>query len=223
MADLADADRLRFTDGRLVTERDLRQAVATPLRVHLDDEPEARLLVEHAHIAQHKPAGVVTALRDPVHPVAHSLLKDAPLFAELRAVGRLDLDTNGLLLWTTDGQLVQRLTHPKRAVPRTYEAALARPFTAPPAPLVLDDGHAPHIQHLEAIAASAAHPSLARPPDAASYARITIVGGAYHEVRRIFAALGSHVLALCRTRFGALTLPPEQPPGAWWTFDPSDV
>ena len=50
----------------------------------------------------------------------------APLHAELRPVGRLDADTSGLLLWTTDGAEIQRLTHPKRAVPRTYQAALAR-------------------------------------------------------------------------------------------------
>ena len=63
---------------------------------------------------------------DARQPVAYALLRGAPLHAELRPVGRLDLDTTGLLIWTTDGQWLHRLTHPRRAVPRTYQAALAR-------------------------------------------------------------------------------------------------
>ena len=99
-----------------------------------------------------KPLGCVTALRDARHPTAYELLAGAPLHAELRAVGRLDLDTSGLLLWTTDGAEIQRLTHPKRAVPRTYQAALARPFAPLPAGrCVLDDGHDPNIVALREL------------------------------------------------------------------------
>ncbi|HEY0708040.1 MAG TPA: pseudouridine synthase, partial [Polyangia bacterium] len=153
-----------------------------PLAVLIEGEPV--LLREHVHLMLHKPVGVVTALRDDQHPVAYELLEDAPLFPHLRAVGRLDLDTSGLLLWTTDGALLQRLTHPKREIPRTYQAALARPFTSPGADLVLDDGHRPVIRALQAAEAATLHPALARPADATVYASITIVGGAYHEVRR---------------------------------------
>ena len=108
--------------------------------------------------------GYITALRDDRHPVAYSLLESAPLFPHLRPVGRLDLETSGLLLWTTDGTLLQRLTHPKRAVPRTYHAALARPFRAPPADLVLEDGHRPNLVDLALIEPEATHPALARRP-----------------------------------------------------------
>ena len=87
-------------------------------------------LFDVARVVLNKPLGCVTALRDPRHPTAYALLRGAPLFDELRPVGRLDLDTSGLLFWTTDGQEIQRLTHPKRAVPRTYQAALAGPFQA---------------------------------------------------------------------------------------------
>lgn len=175
-------------------------------------EGESFTLREHVHLMQHKPVGVVTALRDDQHPVAYDLLEDAPLFPHLRAVGRLDLDTSGLLLWTTDGALVQRLTHPKREIPRTYQAALARPFAPSAGPLVLDDGHQPVIRGLATIEVADLHPALAQPPEATTFATITIVGGAYHEVRRIFAALGSHVLALCRVSFGGLSLPRDLPP-----------
>ena len=105
-------------------------------------------------LALNKPLGCVTALRDPRHPTAYELLTEAPLFGELRPVGRLDLDTSGLLIWSTDGTEIQRLTHPKRAVPRTYQAALAGPFSPLPDKLVLDDGHEPKISALEACRAT---------------------------------------------------------------------
>lgn len=189
------------------------------LRV-LDEEV---VLYDTSHVLLNKPLGCVTALRDSQHPVALDYLDGAPLKDELRAVGRLDLDTSGLLLWTTDGQWLQRFTHPKRQVPRTYQAAIAQPFVQPKPGFTLDDGHQPHITELREIAAADLHPSLVRPEGAALFASITITGGAYHEVRRIFAALGSHVEALCRVRFGNLELPLDLPLGAWRPFRPEDV
>lgn len=183
--------------------------------VMLDGEPLS--LWQRALVLLHKPVGVVTALRDPIHPTAYQLLRQAPLFAELRPAGRLDLDTSGLLLWTTEGALIQRLTHPKRRVPRTYQAALARPFVDPwsAAELVLEDGHRPEVLELKESSPADAHPGLIIPAGTATLATITIVGGAYHEVRRIFAALDSHVLALCRVQFGSFTLPVDLPAGGW--------
>lgn len=194
---------------------------ALPLRVHVGDQEV--VLYEASHVLQNKPLGCVTALTDRQHDVAYDLLAGAPLLNELRPVGRLDLDTSGLLLWTTDGQLLQRLTHPKRKVPRTYQAALAQPFAQPPAGFTLDDGHQPHITEVREINGDSAHPSLARHDDAMLYASITITGGAYHEVRRIFAALGSHVLSLCRVSFGNILLPEDLPLGAYRAVNPEDV
>jgi len=184
-----------------------------PLAATVDDQTVA--LHDRARVLLNKPTGCVTALRDPRLPTAYALLREAPLFAELRPVGRLDVDTSGLLLWTTDGAEIQRLTHPKRAVPRTYQAALARAHAPLPETLVLDDGHRPVVTDLSPLGRDATHPSLAVPADTSALASITIVGGAYHEVRRIFAALGSHVLGLCRVRFGEFELPRDLPPGAY--------
>jgi 16S rRNA pseudouridine516 synthase len=89
----------------------------------------------------------------------------------------------------------------------------------PPA-LVLDDGHQPRIEALAVLPPSELHPSLVAPPESASFASITVVGGAYHEVRRIFAALGSHVLGLCRVGFGRLALPTDLEMGS---FQPVDI
>jgi 16S rRNA pseudouridine516 synthase len=222
-ATLIRAGRVRDAAGTVLDDRRTEIATATlPATVIIDDE--RRLTLHDAfHALLNKPLGVVTALRDERHPTAFALLHDAPLAGELRAVGRLDLDSSGLLLWTTDGQWVQRLTHPKRQVPRTYQAALARPFRAPPPDLALDDGHRPTIRALAEIERGVAHPALAIPPETDALAEITVVGGAYHEVRRIFAALGSHVLGLCRVAFGRLPLPRDLAPGAYVPVDLTEV
>jgi len=208
---------LTIDGAPLTNPRETIAAERLPLAVTVDGVP--RRLFDRVRLLQNKPLGCVTALRDPRHRTAYELLRDAPLHAELRAVGRLDLDTTGLLLWTNDGAEIQRLTHPRRAVPRTYQAALASPFQPLPAQLRLDDGYEPNVLELIELPRAAAHPSLTVPPETAQLAAITIGGGAYHEVRRIFAALGSHVLGLCRVRFGALALPADLPLGAHRLID----
>jgi 16S rRNA pseudouridine516 synthase len=199
---------------------DPRREIAAGTTVRVGDDE--LVLVEASHLLMNKPTGYITALEDDRHPVAYELVRDAPLAAELRPVGRLDLDTTGLLLWTTDGTALHRLTHPKRRVPRVYQAALARSFRAPPADFVLEDGHRPDIANLAVIDAAELHPSLIR-ADAPVFASITIIGGAYHEVRRIFAALGSHVLGLCRVGFGRLALPRDLAPGDYRAVDIGEV
>lgn len=214
------AARAAIADGRLAIDGtvldDSRRELgddALPARALLDGEP--LVLHDRVRLMLNKPAGCVSALRDDHHPTAYALLRGAPLVAELRPVGRLDADTTGLLLWSNDGAEIQRLTHPKRAVPRVYQAALARPFGVWTGDLVLDDGYRPRIEALVAMPAEEAHPSLLIPPQTSALARITVTGGAYHEVRRVFAALGSHVLGLCRVAFGERELPPDLPPGAY--------
>ena len=192
-----------------------------PFRMTLAGRPVE--LHDTFHLMLHKPWGCVTALADARHATASRFVSEAPLAAELRPVGRLDFETTGLLLWTTDGAWLHRLTHPRMEIPRGYHVALARPHQAPPADFVLRDGHRPRVVELGPLPAHAAHPALARPADAAAFAAITITGGAYHEVRRIFAALGSHVLALCRVSYGALTLPVDLPPGNWRPISKQDV
>jgi 16S rRNA pseudouridine516 synthase len=214
--------RVAHRDGAPLGERNTElpagDAAGEAVVVCVDGEEVS--LWDRAVILQHKPVGVVTALRDNRHPTAYDLLTEAPLHGSLRAVGRLDLDSSGLLLWTTEGALIQRLTHPKRRVPRTYHAALARPFAPLPGALVLEDGHRPEIEALAALAPTEAHVALAVPEGATALASITIIGGAYHEVRRIFAALGSHVLGLCRVSYGDYRLPADLPAGGWRPVPP---
>jgi 16S rRNA pseudouridine516 synthase len=206
-------------DGAAIDER--LEPAALPMTVRIREQEY--VLHDSSHVLLNKPLGCVTALKDKQHPVAYDFLRGAVLKNELRPIGRLDLDTSGLLLWTTDGFWLQQLSHPKRQVPRTYHAALARPFVEPPDGFALTDGHRPHITELREIDGSVAHRSLARPEGAMLFASITITGGAYHEVRRIFAALGSHVTALCRVSFGNLVLPEDMALGEHRSVQLSDV
>jgi 16S rRNA pseudouridine516 synthase len=190
-----------------------------PLELLVDGEPIR--LREHAHVMLHKPIGVVTSRNDDRSPTAWALLERAPMHALLRAVGRLDLDATGLLLWTTDTPRIHALTHPRRAVPREYQVALARGFTAPPrdtegrVALTLADQTRPRIVELEPLAEHDRHPALLLPEGTEALARMTLLDGAYHEVKRIFAALDSHVLSLARVAHAGLRLPDELGPGEW--------
>lgn len=190
-----------------------------PVELRLDGEPLR--LREHAHVMLHKPVGVVTSRNDDRSPTAWALLDGAPMHALLRAVGRLDLDAAGLLLWTTDTPRIHALTHPRRAVPREYQVALARSFAAPPRDhegriaITLADQSKPRIVELEPLAKADRHPALLMPEGTEALARVVLLDGAYHEVKRIFAALGSHVLCLARVAHGDFRLPEDLAPGAW--------
>jgi 16S rRNA pseudouridine516 synthase len=217
------AGLVQTPDGAALLDPRAEMGPATlPFAISVEGSPVSTLH-DSVTLMLNKPVGRVTALRDARHPTAYALLRQAPLVDELRPVGRLDLDTSGLLLWTTDGTYLQRWTHPKRAVPRTYQAALARPFRAPPRDFVLEDGHRPSLAALELIRRADVHPALLLPPDTVELATITLTGGAYHEVRRIFAALDSHVLALCRVGFGQLALPVDLDSGSYRLVDPRTI
>lgn len=219
---LCRAGRIATPEGEQLRDPGLKIAPSTlPRTVTLDGEP-VPLHVRY-HLLQHKPVGVVTALRDDRHATAYDLVRQAPLGRDLRAVGRLDLETSGLLLWTTEGALLHRLTHPRYAVPRVYQAALSGAWREPPPGLELDDGHRPEILGLRPLLAEEVHPGLHVPEGTGALASITLASGKFHEVRRIFAALGAEVLGLCRVSFGPLELPRDLPAGAHRELDLHEI
>ncbi|MGH2858278.1 MAG: pseudouridine synthase [Solirubrobacteraceae bacterium] len=145
--------------------------------------------------AVNKPAGVVSTVRDPQRRPTVVSLVGSPL--RLYPVGRLDLDSEGLILLTNDGALAHRLTHPSFEVPRTYRAVLARPpiraaaLSALRRGVMLDDGPtAPARAHRLA-------------PDTIE---LTIHEGRNRQVRRMCAAVGHPVRGLTRVAFGPLAL-----------------
>jgi 23S rRNA pseudouridine2605 synthase len=145
--------------------------------------------------AVNKPPGVVSTARDPQRrPTVVSL---APAGVRLYPVGRLDIDTTGLILLTNDGELAHRLTHPRFEVPKTYRAVVARgpvrerELRALREGVELDDG-----------------PSLPARVElvAADTLEITIREGRKRQVRRMCEAIGHPVRRLERVRFGPLEL-----------------
>ena len=134
----------------------------------------------------------------------------------ISAVGRLDKETSGLLLLTDDGALLHQIISPKRHVAKHYVATLARPLRGDePAvfaagALILEGETKPLI------------PAVMETLSPVS-ARVIITEGRYHQVRRMFAAVGNHVEALHRDRIGGLSLPADLGPGEYRQMTSTDV
>lgn len=159
-------------------------------------------------IMLHKPAGFVCSTSEASRLVYELLperfLRRTPVVA---AAGRLDRDTSGLLLLTDDGPLNHRLTSPRTHLPKIYDARLA-------ADLRGDEGatFASGTMRLEGEAGPLGPATL----DVLGprHARLTLTEGRYHQVRRMFAAVGNHVTALHRSAVGPLSLG-QLPLGEW--------
>ena len=164
----------------------------------------------------HKPLGVTCSTRDPGR-IVHDLLP--PRFRlrspQLSTVGRLDRDTSGLLLLTDDGALLHRIVSPKAKLAKTYEATLAQDLRGDEAALF-----ASGTLMLESENTPLA-PAVLDMVDP-RHARLVLTEGRYHQVRRMFAAVGNHVEALHRSRVGGLTLGDLQP-GQWRILDEADL
>jgi 16S rRNA pseudouridine516 synthase len=164
----------------------------------------------------HKPVGYTCSTRDPGR-IVHDLLPPrfrlrSPL---LSTVGRLDRDTSGALLLTDDGALLHRIVSPKSALAKVYEATLAQDLRGDEAAIF-----ASGTLLLEAETTPLA-PAMLEAIDA-RHARLRLTEGRYHQVRRMFAAVGNHVEALHRSRIGGLALG-DLAPGAWRIVDAADI
>lgn len=167
-------------------------------RIEVDGAP-IRLEVREVTLILNKPTGyVVTAQDEEGRPTVYDLLPGAP--SHLRYVGRLDADTAGLLIMTTDGELAHRLSHPRYEVDKEYEAWVTgvvpeRALDALRSGVPLEDGPtAPAI--IERMPG-------AEPP---TRVRLVIHEGRKRQVRRMFQAVGHEVFRLQRRRVGSLEL-----------------
>lgn len=196
-------------DGMDITDASTRIAVTPdlPQRMTVDgrpvDPPHGVLLILN------KPLGMTCSHKED-GALVYDVLPDRWRRRDpaISTVGRLDKDTSGLLLMTDDGDLLHRIISPKRHVKKTYHATLARPLVGtetalfasgelmlegedkPLAPAVLD---------------------IVSPTEV----RLTVTEGRYHQVRRMFAAVGNHVEALHRESLGGLALPTDLAAGEW--------
>ena len=160
-------------------------------------------------IKLHKPVGVVCSHKEAGRRI-YDLLPPRWRVRDpaLSSVGRLDKETSGLLLITDDGDFLHRVISPKRHVPKSYSATLDRPLPGEEGAvfaagtLRLEGEEKPLL------------PAILEPLSD-NTARLIIEEGRYHQVRRMFAAVGNHVVELHRDRIGGLTLPQDLEPGAF--------
>ena len=172
------------------------------------DPPAGQLLMLH------KPVGTTCSTKDPGRIVYDLLPPRYRLRSPVMStVGRLDRETSGLLLLTDDGQLLHRIISPKSRLPKVYLATLTDDLRGDEAAtfasgtLMLDNEKTPLLPaELEVLDARRA--------------RLTLHEGRYHQVRRMFAAVGNHVVALHRERVGGLSLG-DLPEGEWRSLDAS--
>lgn len=157
----------------------------------------------------HKPAGVVTATKDNRESTVMDLMSGAQ-GKHLSPVGRLDKDTEGLLLITNDGELAHKLLSPGKHVEKTYYAECAGEITADRI-VLLENGVNIGDQELT-------HPAKVRllsQSDSSFVMEITITEGRFHQVKRMVQAVGGSVTYLKRLSMGTLSLDPELPKGSY--------
>ena len=192
-----------LVDGKPAPAADMKVDPQTAV-ILLDGEPLG--YEKFTYVMLHKPAGVLTATEDRRQETVLDLLPPELRRRALSPVGRLDKDTEGLLLLTNDGQLAHRLLSPKSHVDKVYYARVdgalePGDIAAFAAGITLGDG-------LECLPAKL---EILSPTEAL----VTLREGKFHQVKRMLAARGKPVLYLKRLSMGRLRLDPALAPGAW--------
>jgi pseudouridine synthase len=182
-------------------------------RVRFDGKPlESR---DRVYVLLYKPTGYLTTYKDPEgRPTVYDLVKDVGTF--LSPVGRLDLDTSGLLLMTNDNRLAERVTNPESHVPKTY-LVKATPRLADEQLQRLRDG-------LELSDGPTRPAQVTRVRDSEKYTHFEIVltEGRNRQVRRMVEALDAKVLKLVRIKLGRIAIG-TLPIGKWRLLTPAEV
>lgn len=181
-------------------------------RVQLDDQPLT--LPGDIYLMMHKPAGVLSATTDSEQPTAVDLLPPE-LARQVHIAGRLDKDTTGLLLLTSDGQWSHRITSPRHDCPKTYHVQLAEPLT-----------EAARTQLTMGVQLKSddkpTQPAQVAVCSAQAIA-LTIREGRYHQVKRMLAAVGNHVVALHRHSIGSIELDSSLQPGQFRALTEDEI
>lgn len=161
-----------------------------------------------------KPQGYVCSTDDPDHPTVLYFLEE-PVAYKLHAAGRLDIDTTGLVLMTDDGQWSHRITSPRHHCEKTYLVTLEHPLA--------DDTAA----QFEAGVQLHNEDSLTKPAQLEKIedclVRLTLSEGRYHQVKRMFAAVGNRVVALHRERIGEIVMDEDLEPGQYRQLTEQEV
>lgn len=191
---------------------DPRHEVDQFVPISLDGE---LLQAREAHFVMlHKPVGYLSATTDPQHPTVMELLP-SPLREELHIGGRLDRGSSGLLILTNDGLWSRRLTEPRIKLPKTYRVTTLRPISAETTEHFANGIY----MTTEQLTTSPAQLQQLGPCEA----RLTIYEGRYHQVKRMFHAVGNQVVALHRESMGAIVLDPALQPGQYRALTAAEI
>lgn len=182
-------------------------------RVRLDGQPlQTR---ERVYLLLYKPTGYLTTYRDPRgRPTVYDLIADLGTF--VAPVGRLDLDTSGLLLMTNDNQLAERVTNPESHVPKTYLVK---------ASMHLTDQQLQQLRDGIQLTDGPTRPArVRRVRDSEKYTHleITLTEGRNRQVRRMIETLGATVLKLVRVKIGSISIG-TLPIGKWRLLSDREV
>lgn len=182
-------------------------------RVRFDDQP--LVARERLYVLLYKPTGYLTTYKDPAgRPTVYDLVADVGTF--LSPVGRLDLDTSGLLLMTNDNQFAERVTNPDSHVAKTY---LVKAST------VLTDAQLQQLSDGIELADGRTRPATVtrvRNSEKYTHFEITLTEGRNRQVRRMVDALGAKVLKLVRVKVGTIGIG-SLPIGKWRMLTPKEV
>jgi 23S rRNA pseudouridine2605 synthase len=210
--------RALIGDGRVtVNGRAIRDPLrpVVPERVSIAIDGEARAKAAARTILLHKPRGVVTTRRDPEgRATAYDLVREAG--AQIQAVGRLDLASSGLLLFTSDSRLAAGLIDPRRAVPRVYVVTVRG---------AVDDAAVGRLARglpLDGEIVAPRRVTVRKRSQRETHLVVELVEGRNREIRRLFAAVGHEVTRLWRVAFGGIELG-TLPPGRWRDLTEAEV
>ena len=204
-------ERRVSVDGLAVS--DPRHEVREFSRVCVDDEvlPAGK---PARYFMLHKPQGCVSATSDPQHPTVLDLLDEPPI-DELHIAGRLDFNTTGLMLITNDGQWSRRLTQPQTKLPKVYLVDTEQDIGPEYAPTFA----AGLYFAFEDLTTQPADLELLAP----RRARLSIVEGRYHQVKRMFGHFNNKVIGLHRERMGPLALDASLAPGQYRALTDDEI
>ena len=162
-----------------------------------------------------KPDGYVCADRDNNNPIVINIFSDVPKFTQMHCVGRLDIDTTGLIIVTDDGDLNHKITSPKSGVTKTYRAVTKEKISE---------------RDIENFAKGLKHPEEKTRYKSAlleivsdNEALVTVTEGRFHEVKRLFECVGNEVLELERLYIGQLRLDEDLEEGEYREMSDEDI
>lgn len=199
------------TIGQCIEEKDQVAINSRPIRLHQQRKKKPKVL------AYYKQAGEVCTRRD--EKGRETVFKNLPRLRNSRwiSVGRLDLNTTGLLLFTTDGELANKLMHPSSEIEREYAVRVFGRVTKENINTLLngvelEDGFAKFTDIVDSGGKGTNH-----------WYHVVVMEGRNKEVRRLWESQGVQVTRLIRTRFGSYILPRKKRVGQFWRLDEKEI